>query len=381
MNTYLEYLLNHAIMTAIFFGVGKLMQRSIGAKSEARREHGRYVFWWMIGSFGIGGAIGAFVAPDGPGPGATGFAGIWLLCGWVIGMVHGGLMIVFKPEIQAHAANRVQYHPSALKAAWISFACVSPIIIPILIIIRDVDGWGYLLSHFSISEMMIALLAVWLVYFFVELIVRANTVPGYCKVPWFSVFVGLGFVSIFSAADWAKPIVAWNPHWSRVHQDVTWKIAGNREFKLTINGPGNTRSHQFTSATLVWKGNADWLGIGSGQLDAIDFHPMRFGTIKDYTTTFAQASASSLRQHIRGSGLTTEELDELNPMIWEVLQQVEQQAPITSTRGIVGPLLVSPRQYENIYVGAWIWVIGLIVLFQFVGQWTLRQPEQQDPTI
>ena len=378
MHTYTEYLLNHAIMTAIFFGIGKLMQRSIGAKSEARRTHGRYVFRWMIGSFGLGGALAPLFA-DGPyGPG--GFAMFCMLCGWVIGMIHGGLMILFKPEIQAYAANKAQYKPTAFKAAWISFACVLPIIIPVLIVLRDVDGWGYLLSNFGISELMIALLVVWFVYFFAELIVRVNTGPGYRKVPWFSVFVGLAFVSIFSAADWAKPIVSWNPHWSRVHQKVTWKVAGNRIFTLTIDGPGNTRSHQFTSATLVWKGNAGWLGFGAGQVDAIDFHPMRFGTFKDYKTIYTQASAPALRQHIRSSGLTTEELDELNPMIWDVLQQVEQGAPISSTRGIVGPLLVSPRQYENIYLGAWIWVIGLIVLFQFVGQWTLRQPMQLDST-
>lgn len=96
MHTYTEYLLNHAIMTAIFFGVGKVMQRSIGAKSEARREHGRYVFRWMIGSFGLGGALAPLFA-DGPyGPG--GFAMFCMLCGWVIGMIHGGLMMCTDPK-------------------------------------------------------------------------------------------------------------------------------------------------------------------------------------------------------------------------------------------------------------------------------------------
>jgi Na+/proline symporter len=111
MNIYIEYLLNHAILTAIFFGVGKVMQRFIGAKSEARREHRRYVFWWMIGSFGIGGALGAFVAPDGPGPGATGFAGFCMLCGWIIGMIHGALMMQIKPAEKpsdTHSSGRVK---------------------------------------------------------------------------------------------------------------------------------------------------------------------------------------------------------------------------------------------------------------------------------
>ncbi len=91
MNPLSEYLLNHVIVTAMFFGVGKLMQRFIGAKSELRREHGRYVFWWMIGSFGLGGVVGAFVG-DIPN-GAGGVAMFCMLCGWVIGMIHGGLMI------------------------------------------------------------------------------------------------------------------------------------------------------------------------------------------------------------------------------------------------------------------------------------------------
>ena len=91
MHPLFEYLLNHCIMTAIFFGIGKVMQRFIGAKCEVRRQHGRYVFWWMIGSFGIGGIIGS-LRGDIP-LGAAGVAFFCMLCGWFIGMIHGGLMM------------------------------------------------------------------------------------------------------------------------------------------------------------------------------------------------------------------------------------------------------------------------------------------------
>ena len=97
MDAYLSYLGHHAILTAIVFAVGRAVRRGIGAKSEARRIHGRYVFWWAVGAFAIGGPVGPFlVAADLPN-GAGGFAMFCLLGGWMAGTLHGAVVLAAYP--------------------------------------------------------------------------------------------------------------------------------------------------------------------------------------------------------------------------------------------------------------------------------------------
>ena len=52
---YQEFLFNHAFVTIVVFVIGRALQRGIGAGSETRRVHGKYVLWWSVGGFAIGG--------------------------------------------------------------------------------------------------------------------------------------------------------------------------------------------------------------------------------------------------------------------------------------------------------------------------------------
>lgn len=94
VKAYLLYLGLHAVLTAIVFAVGRGLRRGIGADSAARRVHGRYVFWWAVGAFAIGGPLGPLVVGADTNEGAIGFAMFCLLGGWLVGTLHGAAVLV-----------------------------------------------------------------------------------------------------------------------------------------------------------------------------------------------------------------------------------------------------------------------------------------------
>lgn len=97
MGEYGVYLSQHAFLTTIVFAAGYVMQRIIGAKSEARRIHGRYVFWWAIGAFALGGPLGLVLGVAEPPFGVFGFAMVCLLGGWLVGTLHGAFVLGDSP--------------------------------------------------------------------------------------------------------------------------------------------------------------------------------------------------------------------------------------------------------------------------------------------
>ena len=95
MDASTSFLVNHAVLTVIVFVIGLALQRGIGAGSEKRRTHGRYVFWWSVGGFAIGGPLALLTKADLP-LGAAGLANFCLLAGWLVGMVHGAVVLAVR---------------------------------------------------------------------------------------------------------------------------------------------------------------------------------------------------------------------------------------------------------------------------------------------
>ena len=89
------------VVIAIVFAVGWQLKRAIGRGSETRRIHGEYVFWWTTGGYAAGWLIALLISVDNEG-GMSGAAGFCLLIGWMIGMVHGGLVLATR---RADSAN------------------------------------------------------------------------------------------------------------------------------------------------------------------------------------------------------------------------------------------------------------------------------------
>ncbi len=96
-------LMEHSVTTLIVVGsvflIGRAILRSMRAKGQHRRAfHGWFVLAWMLLGGFLGMALGAFVG-DSPYA-AGGLFGFGLLGGWVIGMVHGLVMLpFFRPPV------------------------------------------------------------------------------------------------------------------------------------------------------------------------------------------------------------------------------------------------------------------------------------------
>jgi hypothetical protein len=89
-------------LVALCFGL--LLLYSIGRTSPQRRRHGKYVLAWMVIGWISAGLVGVWYL-DGvryyPFEADFGAAGFGLLAGWLVGMIHGGLVLWLWPARNA----------------------------------------------------------------------------------------------------------------------------------------------------------------------------------------------------------------------------------------------------------------------------------------
>ena len=88
----------------VFLLVGLALLYLIGRSSPTRRRHGTYVVVWMIGGW-LAAGLASLPFLDGvrywPGEADLGAAGFGMLAGWVVGMIHGALVIWLWPAKEA----------------------------------------------------------------------------------------------------------------------------------------------------------------------------------------------------------------------------------------------------------------------------------------
>lgn len=82
--------------TGLILWIGLGLLRAIGKSSPARLRHGRFVLGWMLAGWVLGGAYGLYIRiEDRYFVAAPAFG---LLCGWVVGMIHGGIVLAIWPH-------------------------------------------------------------------------------------------------------------------------------------------------------------------------------------------------------------------------------------------------------------------------------------------
>lgn len=95
-------------LTVLCIGFGCL--QAIGRTSLQRRRHGRYVLGWMVFGSIAAGLVGVMYL-DGiryyPFEADVGAAGFGLLAGWLVGMIHGGLVLWLFPARMADGSEQV----------------------------------------------------------------------------------------------------------------------------------------------------------------------------------------------------------------------------------------------------------------------------------
>lgn len=89
------------LLAGLVLWIGLVLLRAIGRSSPARRQHGRFVLGWMLAGWLVGGAYGVYLIDNDryyPGEADGGWAGLGLLLGWVVGMVHGVVVLAVWPR-------------------------------------------------------------------------------------------------------------------------------------------------------------------------------------------------------------------------------------------------------------------------------------------
>jgi hypothetical protein len=88
------------MFAGLILWIGFSLLRAIGKSSPARRRRGKFVLAWLVGGWLVGSAIGVCVIDNQNyyrNEADTGIAGFGLLIGWVVGMIHGGIMLAVSP--------------------------------------------------------------------------------------------------------------------------------------------------------------------------------------------------------------------------------------------------------------------------------------------
>jgi hypothetical protein len=84
------------VLLIIIVAAGLLLLARTGRSSPARLILGRYILGWMIAGWVVGGCIGVSLLDNQqyrPAEADVGFAGFGLLAGWLVGSVHGALVV------------------------------------------------------------------------------------------------------------------------------------------------------------------------------------------------------------------------------------------------------------------------------------------------
>ena len=94
MTPWDHFLTGFAVCVVCTLGVavvGHFLLGAIGEGSVARRVHGRYVYRWAVVGVAASGPLLPFADPD---VGAFfGWPMFCLLAGWLVGTIHGGLVL------------------------------------------------------------------------------------------------------------------------------------------------------------------------------------------------------------------------------------------------------------------------------------------------
>jgi hypothetical protein len=87
---------HHAFFLVVVAITAYSLWKSIGKDSPRRRLHGKYVMVWAVAGFVSGGVIYPYIwHGELGGEGAMAGCMFLLLFGWLIGMVHGGLALLW----------------------------------------------------------------------------------------------------------------------------------------------------------------------------------------------------------------------------------------------------------------------------------------------
>jgi len=261
--------------------------------------------------------------------------------------------------------------------AVIGFLAALPFLVPQLIYLSDIHGWNVALSYGLFFLAVFVALAVWIVYVVVEFRKRRDLFPDAFRTPWFALGGLLFLITFFFVGEWARPVVLKVPAWCRVNQVIEWttskpndKYGGTHSYVLVLVGRGNAANHDFTSGYL------NWTGKGLAGFSNVDPDDQTFSYWVGYDHVTIPATPDVLRDRVRNSGISEEEVTRISGEIWEVIQQAGNDSAVIARSGLVDPVWEAPFNHEETVLGASIWMALLLGTFQLISWRTLPSSKQ-----
>jgi hypothetical protein len=275
------------------------------------------------------------------------------------------------------SSNQIQYTPSALGTAKISFLAMLPFAIPLILFFSNMYP---ILMYFEYAGMFIIFgvpIVLLAIHFSIEVTIRFQKLTGHRKFPWFTLVATLGLIAFFFIGEFIKPLVQLNPSFCRCWQDVEWTTGTKNYVSLSLVGTGNKSSYRFEGGGFTWGKNASSSTSRRtqyGSVQVLRLQPTRFGEYYQEAKDMMVVTPDVLRKKLSYSDMQEDELESIVASVWEVMKQIDAGQPLTSNLGHVSKITARPDNNIEHVCGGWLLIIVLVGVYQIVGQKTIREP-------
>ncbi len=270
--------------------------------------------------------------------------------------------------------------PSRWRRTKTSLWIAAPFVVLKLTFLANISGWENGLAVGALQPVLIGFLLCLIIFAAIEFRLRSAFTRRFFRFPWYALCLGIAMTTFFAVGACMEPIVALNPAWSRVGQELVWRTsiseqpdcrphgdkAGNdwapenSALHLEFSGPGNIAAHEWVSGRMYWTGNEEL------RVSKIEFRPLSFRCNGE-----SIFSKSSLAQCLTSSELSTDETERLASEVWDVLHQANSNLEISAANAHIGQIWTLPRGYADKYLGGGVWILALVAACLLVGFRTL----------
>lgn len=261
------------------------------------------------------------------------------------------------------------------------FVASLPLVLPVLILVSDLDGWTVALSYGAFGIFFAAIILGWIGYLIAELVLRKRFSNARKRAPVFAITAFFAVIALPFFIIAMEPLVLMNPKWSRVSQVVRWttskeneEYGGYHRFILVMTGRGNLKQHTMTSGWLNWTGDerAGFSGVNASEMEVSV--PGKGWKTDDYPAT-----PSVLRERLAHSGLPDEEVGRISDEILLLMGQAKRKESLGCATGEMDPMAEMVWDNEAEVLGIWLWILFVFGSFQLLARVSLpREGESGD---
>ena len=262
-------------------------------------------------------------------------------------------------------------HPQGL-----GFFMALPLVVPMLIVLTDINGFAIALAYGLIVPVMIIVIVVAIIYLAAEAMKRKRFKEKKHRVASFWLLGVVCCVALPFFPGMLRPLVMTNPKWCRVSQVIDWETSAKdaegdwqESYVLVLNGRGNLKNHTLDYGWLNWTGEG---AAGFSDVNAAEMELSMPG--EGYESVDVPATFESIQERMMNSGLPAEEVDAIAADMMAVLELAQRGEPISSRLAEVDPMHEMTWDGEDELFGIWLWILMVFGSYQWVAWATLPRP-------